>query len=77
MSYREQREYETIDARMEALQKKLEEIDAQIAQAASDYVRLTELAALREQTEQELAQAEERWLYLTDLAERIEAQKKS
>ena len=76
MSYKEQREYETIDARMEELQKKLGDIDAQIEQNASDFVRLTELSALREQTGQELAQAEERWLYLTDLAERIEAQKK-
>ena len=75
MSYKEQREYETIDARMEELQKKLGDIDAQIEQNASDFVRLTELTAQRAQTEQELAQAEERWLYLTDLHERIEAQK--
>lgn len=76
MSYKEQREYETIDARMEELQRRLGEIDEQIGKNASDFVRLTELAAQREQTEQEIAQAEERWLYLTDLAERIEAQKK-
>ena len=76
MSYKEQREYETIDARMDALNRQLEDIDAQIEKNASDFVRLTELTAQRAQTEQELAQAEERWLYLTDLAERIEAQKK-
>ena len=75
MSYKEQREYETIDARMEELQRRLGEIDEQIGKNASDFVRLTELAAQREQTEQEIAQAEERWLYLTDLHERIEAQK--
>ena len=76
MSYKEQKDYETIDARMEALNAKLEEIDADIAWHASDFVKLTELTALKEKTEQELAEAEERWLYLTDLAERIEAQKK-
>ena len=62
---------------MEALSDKLAEIDEQINQYASDFVKLTELSALKEKTEQELAEAEERWLYLTDLAERIEAQKKS
>ena len=75
MSFKEQRDYDTIDARMEALNEKLAEIDAQIEKNASDFVKLTELAALKEKTEQELAEAEERWLYLTDLAERIEAQK--
>ena len=77
MSFKEQRDYETIDARIEALNEKIESIDADIARNASDFVKLTELAALKEKTEQELAEAEERWLYLTDLAERIEAQKKA
>ena len=77
MSFKEQRDYETIDARMEALSDKLAEIDEQINQYASDFVKLTELSALKEKTEQELLEAEERWLYLTDLAERIEAQKKA
>ena len=77
MSFKEQRDYETIDARIEALNNKLAEIDEQIAKDASNYVKLTDLAALKEKTEQELAEAEERWLYLTDLAERIEAQKKA
>jgi len=76
MSFKEQRDYDTIDARIEALNDKLAEIDAQIEKNASDFVKLTELSQLKEKTEQELAEAEERWLYLTDLAERIEAQKK-
>ena len=76
MSFREQKDYETIDARIEGLNAKLAQIDEQTEHCASDFVKLTELAAQREQTERELAEAEERWLYLTDLAERIEAQKK-
>lgn len=76
MSFREQKDYETIDARIEGLNAKLAQIDEQTERCASDFVKLTELAAQREQTERELAEAEERWLYLTDLAERIEAQKK-
>ena len=76
MSFKEQREYETIDARMEALAQALEEIDKEIERNASDFVKLTELAKRKEETEQAMAEAEERWLYLTDLAERIEAQKR-
>ncbi len=77
MSYKEQRDYETIDARMAALQEKLEEIDRQVQKHASDFVRLTQLGEEREKTQKELDEAEERWLYLTDLAERIEQQKKA
>ena len=77
MSYKEQKDYETIDARMEQLQGELERLDGEIEKNASDFVKLTELTQKREQTQKELDEAEERWLYLTDLAERIEAQKKS
>ena len=76
MSYKEQKDYETIDARMEQLQGELERLDGEIEKNASNFVKLTELTQKREQTQKELDQAEERWLYLTDLAERIEAQKK-
>ncbi len=76
MSYKEQRDYETIDQKMEQLQRELEALDRQIEQNASDFVKLTELTQKREAAQQALDEAEERWLYLTDLAERIEAQKK-
>ena len=76
MSYKEQKDYETIDARMEQLQGELERLDGEIEKNASDFVKLTELTQKREQTQKELDEAEERWLYLTDLAERIEVQKK-
>ncbi len=76
MSYKEQRDYETIDARMAQLQGELEALDRQIERNASDFVKLTELTQKREAARQALDEAEERWLYLTDLAERIEAQKK-
>ena len=77
MSYKEQRDYETIDARMAQLQGELEALDRQIERNASDFVKLTELTQKREATRLALDEAEDRWLYLTDLAERIEAQKKS
>ena len=75
MSFKEQREFETIDATMEKLQGELARLDAEIEANASDFVKLTELSAKKEETQQALDAAEERWLYLTDLHERIEAQK--
>ena len=38
-------------------------------------MKLTELAAEKEQLEQQLADKMERWVYLNELAEKIEAQK--
>ena len=76
MSYKEQKDYETIDVRIEQINEKIAMLDDQIQQYASDFVKLTELSAMKEAAEKELEEAEERWLYLSDLAERIEAQKK-
>ena len=76
MSFKEQREFETIDATLEKLESELAQIDAQIEQNASDFVKLTALSAQKEAAQQALEAAQERWLYLNDLYERIQAQKK-
>ncbi len=76
MSFKEQREFETIDATLEKLEGELAQIDAQIEQNASDFVKLTALSAQKEAAQQALEAAQERWLYLNDLYERIQAQKK-
>ena len=75
MSFKEQREFETIDGTIEKLQRELEQLEAQIEANASDFVKLTELSAKQEAAQQALEAAQDRWLYLTDLHERIEAQK--
>ncbi|MDO4741509.1 MAG: ATP-binding cassette domain-containing protein, partial [Eubacteriales bacterium] len=74
MSFKEQRDYDTIDARIAELNARLEALDGEIMANASNYVKLTELSLEKEKTEQALMEAEERWLYLTDLKERIDAQ---
>lgn len=76
MSYKEQREYETIDADIDALEQKVAELDEQMAAAATDYGKLAELSAEKEKVQAELNEKEERWLYLSELAEEIEAQEK-
>ena len=46
-------------------------MEAQLLQSTSDYVKLQELSAKKEQLKQELEEKMERWVYLNDLAERI------
>ena len=66
--------YDTIDADIAALEAKIAHCDAQIAESASDYLRLQELDAEKQQLSAELDGKMERWVYLNDLAERIAAQ---
>ncbi|MCQ2464082.1 MAG: ABC-F family ATP-binding cassette domain-containing protein [Oscillospiraceae bacterium] len=75
-SFKEQREYETIDADIEAIEKSIAECEAEMAVQTSDYVKLQELTDRKAELEAELDAKTERWLYLNDLADRIEAEKK-
>lgn len=74
-SYKEQREFETIDEDIAALEDAIAQCEADMESAASDYVKLQELMAKKEQLETQLEEKTERWMYLTELAEAIEAQK--
>ncbi|MDO4355730.1 MAG: ABC-F family ATP-binding cassette domain-containing protein [Clostridia bacterium] len=76
-SFKEQREYDTIDDDIAALEDAIAENDAETDRCASDYVRLTELAGEKEQLEQQLAEKMDRWVYLNELAEKIAAQARS
>lgn len=74
-SYKEQREFETIDEDIAALESAIEEVDGRISEAGSDYCKLQELTAKRDELTAALDEKMERWVYLNDLAEKIEAQK--
>ncbi len=74
-SYKEQREFETIDEDIAALESAIEEVDGRIAEAGSDYCKLQELTVKRDGLTAALDEKMERWVYLNDLAEKIEAQK--
>lgn len=76
-SYKEQREFEAIDEDIAALESAIEEVDGRIAEAGSDYCKLQELTAKRDELTAALDEKMERWVYLNDLAEKIEAQKKN
>ena len=75
-TYKEQREFETIDEEIAALEEALADVDAQMSSVGSDYSRLQELSEKREEFSASLDEKMERWVYLNDLAEKIKAQKK-
>ena len=74
-SYKEQREYETIETDIAALEERMDEIDEEIAKCAIDFVRLNELTEEKTKVNTELEEKLERWEYLEELAAKIEAQK--
>ena len=73
-SFKEQREFETIDQDIADLEKHIADCDTEIGLNASDYIRLQELMDEKSALEAQLEEKTERWLYLNDLAERIAAQ---
>ena len=73
-SYKEQREYETIDEDIAALEAQINACEAEEKTYASDYIRLQELTETHRALESELDKKTERWFYLTELAEKIAAQ---
>ena len=75
-SYMEQKEYDTIEDDIVALEEKIEKLDEDMAKYATDFVKLNELGNEKEETKKKLDEKYARWEYLTELAEKIEASKK-
>ena len=71
-SFNEQREFETIDDDIAALEEKLEENKRNQEHCGADFEKLQKLMQEQQELEAALEEKTERWLYLTDLAERIE-----
>ena len=76
-TYAEQKEYDTIDDDIASLESKIEELDGEIAGAATQYSRLNELMQEKADVEAQLEHKMDRWVYLNDLAEKIESQKQN
>lgn len=70
-SYKEQREYETIDGEIADLEEQVERLEEEIAANATNSAKLNELLTQKEEVEQKLEEKMERWVYLNDLAEQI------
>lgn len=73
-SYKEQREFETIDGEIAELEETIGSLEQEIMKNATNSAKLSELMAQKEQAETELEEKMERWVYLNDLAEQISMQ---
>lgn len=74
-SYNEQREYETIADDVAKLEADIEKNAVEMTKSSSDYTKLNELMAQKEELDAKLGEKMERWVYLEELAEKIEGQK--
>lgn len=72
-TFKEQKEYETIDGMIEQAEQHLVDLSAQMEAAFADSATLQELVEQQKQGEAELERLMERWTYLNELAERIAA----
>lgn len=70
-TYKEQREFETIDDEIARLEEKIEQLDREMMENATNSAKLSELSAQKEESEQALEEKMDRWVYLNDLAERM------
>ena len=73
-TYQEQKDYETIEADIAALEEKIENLDKEMQTASTDFVKLNQLVTEKESTEKLLEEKMDRWMYLEDLAARIAEQ---
>lgn len=74
-TFNEQREYETIDDEIAQLEERLENLEQEMLENATNSGKLCQLAQEKEETQGQLDEKMERWVYLNDLAEKIERQK--
>lgn len=71
-TYQEQKDYETIEADIAALEAKLDKLEKEILQFSRDFTKLNELTQEKEKNERILEEKMDRWIYLEELAARIE-----
>ena len=70
-SFKEQREFDTIDEEIEVLEQKIADLDSEMMKSATNSVKLGELMVKKDETEKALEEKMDRWVYLNDLNERI------
>lgn len=76
-TFKEQREFDTIDEDIENKEEKISKIEAEINQCGSDFVKLQELLEKQNRLKEELNHLLERWEYLNEIFEEIERQKQN
>lgn len=74
-TFKEQRDFDTIDATIAALEDKLTALAHELEKCSSDYTRVTTIMQEQEETQTQLDEAMERWIFLQDKFEQIQAAK--
>ena len=74
-TFREQRDFETIDGTIATLEDTLAALARELEQCSSDYVRAGEIMHRQEETQAQLDEAMERWMYLKEKYEQIQSAK--
>ena len=75
-SFKEEREFATIDEDIAALEAAIDDNQKAQLGCGSDFVQLQQLQDALTELEAQLEQKTERWMYLTELKEKIDAQSK-
>ena len=73
-TYQEQKDYETIESDIAALEEKIEKLESEMAAVSTDFVKLNQIMADKEAAESLLEEKMDRWMYLEELAARIAEQ---
>ncbi len=73
-TYKEQKDYETIEGDMASLEERIADLEKEITKASSDFIKLNKLLAEKEEAEAALEEKMERWMYLEELAAKIAEQ---
>ena len=73
-TYKEQKEYETIEDDIAAIEVRIAAIDSEMTRCVSDFVKLNELTEEKAKLETELEEKMDRWTYLEELAVKIAEQ---
>lgn len=71
MSYKEEKEFETIESDIATLEQQIEDTDNEMLKASNDFVKLGELSAKKDDLQKELEHKMDRWMYLEELADKI------
>lgn len=73
-SYKEQKEYETIEQDIADMEQQIADLEASIPNYASDFVKLQEINQKTEEAKAALEAKMDRWMYLEELAAKIAEQ---
>ena len=75
-TFKEQRDFDTIDEVIAELEEKLEKLAKDIDKHSAEYTKVQELMQEQEETQQKLDEAMERWMFLQEKWEQMQEAKK-